>query len=317
MGESKLTTHVYGASITAAISDIDNSIKWVYNNYINIFYRTKTKDYFFDFFFFEEHSCPFLIFNTVPRTTIQSSYKEVIDFLCKSLDDEHYIGIVLDKYYLSCSPYYLSTHYYHPVFIYGYDSNLLVFYGCDHNRDNKFEHFMLSFDEVEKSYWSLMNPSIYKSRVNLFTKLANVEYDLDLRMIKNAISAFINSEATPKYYTTSGHIFGSNAVLHLADSILLADEYIDARPFHLLWDQKKLMKERLEYFEKNKFIDKGKNFSTIYDYFSNEYLKLRNMSLKYNIIKSERILAKMNSNLLLLTASELQVLKEIEANIYT
>jgi len=316
MGKPATTVNTYGGGITAAITDNEIAMNWVYNNYISIFCRTSDELYFHDNSYWEQYACPFMFNFMVPREFLKDYNISIKNLIIDSINRNSYLGLYVDKFYIPMSDQYNQKHFYHGIFIYGYDMNKNTTYVCTNLQDGKFVHVNIDFDDLEKAYWEMDDSSFYINKVHIFKKLTENEltetYPLDKRVIKTGIYNYINSICTLKIESSSSMIFGYNAILHLIETLEKNNnQAVDHRVFHLLWDNKMIMVDRLKLMSKINMINDDGNYARVYDKIAKNYLSLRNLVLKYNMTRNHGILPRIYSSLQQFSSDELITLREI------
>ncbi len=242
------------------------------------------------------------------------------DYAEFAINNGYGLQACLDRYYISFTENYLKDHIYHATFIYGYDNEKREMYAADFWNGGRYEHITISYDEINAS---MNNDGI----INMF-KSYDAEYEIDLKLMKRYFEDYYYSRDSFGLYAASNKDYNRTAIFGLAyyDYVLSlaekskAEDYLDIRLFHLLYDHKVLMQIRMDYLKSLALFDDVKMEELIKE--TNEILdltlKLRNKVIKFNYNHSAKTLENINSMLNELkkadtdfTAEVLAILKDI------
>jgi len=321
MGQPSTTINVYNGAITAALSNDENAMNWVYNNYINIFCSSIDGSYYFDNSYWEQYVCPFMYNHMIPRELLKMWKISIKNLIIDSININSYLGFYVDKFYIRETPEYKKKHYTHGIFIYGYDIDKNIAYCCTSLNIGKFEYFTTDIEDIENAYWSINNTTVYTGKIHVLKRLyindLGVDgYQLDPRVIKTNIENYIYSICTLKVISSSAMIFGYDSILRLQETVKnINEKYIDQRVFHLLWEHKTIMVKRLEKMNQLCLLSNAEYFHEYYAKIANEYLVLRNMVIKYNVNRNQINLKTIIQKLTDLSTDEYVILKDLVGNI--
>jgi hypothetical protein len=161
---------------------------WYYQNYTNIFSYVlgeSFNDYaFFDFLppgYWDVLHQSYLPNNLIKEQT------NIVDFITKMIDENWYVSIDLDEYYLPIKPSYQKYRYIHPMMIYGYNNRKREFLCIGIGRKNAegtidlplFGKYSISYDELEAAYAGTMD--LINSNPNLSPTFGEVIMLLKLK----------------------------------------------------------------------------------------------------------------------------------------
>lgn len=77
--------------------------------------------------------------------------KNIVEFLCSIINEQKYIKIVCDGFYLQPYEVYQEFHHQHPLLIYGYGLNEKKFYAADFFKNGKLSFEAINFNDFEKA----------------------------------------------------------------------------------------------------------------------------------------------------------------------
>ena len=285
---------------------------WVYSHFIQIMYNEE-----WHMSIFQDHidllnNCPFL------DTYIYKFFGNInalINLIINAIEDGYYLHIFLDRYHID--PYRYSEHHAHTAIITGYDKNDNTFTVYDNFDNGKFVGIKVDFISVAKAYLSSKTTCLDNLSNN-----TNIDYSFlqDINFVKynkHVITTFdpINVGVLLRKYieATSGCInfernycYGINIYKRITDEIVKKETSM-VKDFHLLYEHKLLMSERVKYIASiykisHDLITDTDRLCEKFLLLRNEYIKLyqyNNDKLRYNFI------------------NKLNKLKNIEVEIYT
>lgn len=317
-----ITSWTWHANLFAMIQELPEAQDWIYSNYIQVQCQPdiKQEKLYFEFipFFKSIIDCPMLHNQYIDRKMIKDKWRDMNEFLVYCIDNNYYVyGICNEKYMLN-----LCHDFYHELFIYGYDFRDEVFCCADFTFTDtgKYSFCRFPFEQVCRGLAEVTAESDYLLGWEGGIVLSKVykpkeKYEIDVKYIKNNIKEYVdgvNSNAqfglyynkkTLSHHEPDGtpfafHEFGINVYDALIEYIkeIRDSRKIDIRPFHNMYDHKKLMAKRIEYLVRKKIINNNVN-RYVYLQIEEKSLVLCNMIIKYKLKSSckalEQILDKL------------------------
>lgn len=278
---------------------------WLYSNYIQLYSLYDDGDNtecFVDFHFmnggaFRFHEldcCPWLHTERVLLRTLDRHGIDLRTFIQNSLEDNGYIGVVVDTSHI---PNYKDIYYSHNLFIYGYDEEGV--YGADHFINNQ-----LSTDKI---LWSdLLKATMYSRDMEMnwgflegiciYRKVKRSHlhiYDVDINKIRDDLKAYLNKETSDDYYSYGIQTYDD--MIRYLESC--EGKPLTIKPFHMHISHKQLMIGRLKYLHENGWGHLN-NIECLED-LCHELSIVRNLVMKYNYTRrveiKERLIKKMIS----------------------
>ncbi|BCK01476.1 cysteine peptidase family C39 domain-containing protein [Anaerocolumna chitinilytica] len=237
----------------------------------------------------------------------------IIETIIQAINQGLYISLYLDWYYLPKSPCYQYKHNPHLTLIYGYDLEKRIFYARDNLDNGRYISEEIFFEDFLKSYniqvtcVSVNNENqqniTFIKRVEAPSYQFNIQYTLEELLFyvnsynSNKKNISNNSENMAKhfskhfsfYYNCKLQYYNIGFYENLLNNLLFikdADE-LDIRTYHLLYEHKKLMLNRVKYLIDKEFIP---SHTIIIDLFENN-LKLARiiLSVALKLIISKNI----------------------------
>ncbi|PWW03210.1 hypothetical protein DFQ01_107107 [Paenibacillus cellulosilyticus] len=322
MAEPMLNTSSVYASVLSIISDDLKKIQpWIMTHFIQLRY---VEDW--DVLFFDNHhvlfaTCPWIESHGLSREFMSVKWRTFKDFIIDAISHDYYIWCHVDRYYLPPSSAYHNRHHDHELLIFGYDVDQNKVHFADYLSDGKFAKFThteCGLDEMEEAFWSMNSDNPHLTSINLLRK-REYRYSINLDYVIESIQRYLFSKPT---YTM--HLYKTIDVygLDIYYKIITKNERIgnhpefemDVRIYHLLWEHKKLMKDRILYFMENGLVHQS-SLADACDELVNNVLIIRNMSMKYNVSKDIKLLQRINSKIASLALQETEMLKTLLSNL--
>lgn len=272
---------------------------WVFNNFIQVCYAHDWKMHVFQSHHMLLKNCPGIHFHTIPQDLIKVKWKNSLkEIIIDSINNNYYLFIYIDRYYISSSHYYQREHLYHEAFIYGYDIEKSLIYIGDNLSEGKFEYVSFSFEEVEEGYWATDAEFDFFSEVRILKPNENSNIHIDLGQIVQHVHNYLYSVKTYDLLQEQEFEYGLNSIEKLLTDIkesFLLNSELDRRSFHLLYEHKLLFEKRVEYLITKKYIEHNEVLLEGISDLKKWYLILRNTVLKYNFKKNPQDLIKVES----------------------
>lgn len=273
-------------------------IPWVSDHYIQLVirpYHTITQADFYDSadmdnYIIPGYYCPYLSWLRNNQTTAHFNiFTEYIEYQIKH---DYYLDACLDTYYLSCSTNYKKKHFIHQTFIYGFNKDKRQVFISDFYDNSKYERKIVNYDEINKS---IENIDYF---ITLY-KYNDFDYKINFDLLKLSIEDYINCKDSLKKFEFSyasynkDLLYGLDFYNYIID-VFCKKDFIDIRPFHILYDHKKMMQIRLEYLNKLNIFDNNKisQINVRNNSLINYSIVLRNIVLKYNLTHNNDLLDK-------------------------
>jgi len=279
----------------------ERTLPWICDHYVQLIIRPNhpvTRSDFYDQadtdnFIINGYFCPFLGWLRNNQTTAR--FTDFTDYIEYQINHGYYMDACLDRFFLSCSNCYNSRHFIHQSFIYGYDNDKKQVFISDFFDSGKYERKIVSYEEINNSIKGI------DYHINLY-KYQDCNYEINLDLLKLSIADYLNCRDSLKKFQFSNPDYNKNVLYGLdlynyVIDVFCNEKHIDIRPFHILYDHKKMMKIRLDYLKKLNIFDSimlelicKRNDSLI-----EKSLLLRNKVIKYNLKHNNDLLSKIKT----------------------
>ena len=201
----------------------------------------------------------------------------------------------VDYYYIPHYQFYRKKHYIHELFVYGFDLNNNRIYFGDNVLKGEYCVSVCQFQDMELAYWSVLKAPEYMQKIYLIRPKPDITWKIDAGKIRTELENYLYSRKANDYMEQQECIYGFRAVDYIYKECIRAAkdlEYLNHRPFHLLYEHKLLMEIRIQYLMQEGLLVTERNLLLGYTELKNEYWVLRNMAVGYNNDKNKEVIEK-------------------------
>ena len=317
--------YAYTLSILRNYSKTD---AWFYSNYIQIFYQKKGEGDICKYFITDTYGrvwnpyIPWFNYQSLDRSLVKSLNINIMDLVINSLNTNNYVHLYWDEYYVPNGITYNKDHFSHATLIYGYNLTEKCFYTVGFQDTRKTENLgssfysydkhKISFNDFEQAYYSDAN--YVGTEISLMKLNDEFTYNFDLTVLLQQLNDFYLSRNPLLNYGThfnanniynnsyfrnppgSEMIFGMEAYKSLQSFIETApqDNYKRSfQPIYALWEHKKIMLERIEYLQNNKYLSEKHSLNVSYKQIEKKAKALNDYFIKFIISKNDKLITRM------------------------
>ncbi|MDF2986916.1 MAG: hypothetical protein K0R50_2426 [Eubacterium sp.] len=322
------TVHAY--PLTVAFSS-QKCLPWFYSNYIQMISNTEYDGVFLDFltlcnilnggkwvdFLFP--GIPWLKCCPVGDFIITKCNLDIHSLITNALNENNYVVIFLDEFYIPNRRTYQKSNFYHENFIFGYDTAEKTYDILGFDERRLFNSGKVSYHELEQGFKSNHLTDPEAASIKLLKLDTTFSYELDLQFIRDSLLDYVNSQNTCNLQNIVRNpmkkcVYGLNTYHELIRYFeLLYDNSIryDIRPIHILWEHKKTMLLRIEYLSKM-YPEAG--FNEVYEQYiviEQKCLSLRQALIKYSISKQPSHIKNIIATLKFVSEMEREILNQL------
>lgn len=289
------TEHGY---LLAGVQANELSKEWIMGNYISQIHYSLRLGADMNFYPLMNHPlCPCIDYMRISCEMIKRKWDSIVEFLIEQIQEQYYVHIYLDWYYIDKSKAYKKMHFLHPTLVYGYNNEKKIFYTADFYVNDKFTFSQISYAAVKRAYISnnkvdvpFINERYFASLdVILFRNRSNFVYALDMDILKEAFVNYLESVNLSKrmnyhdyeYFKTA--VFGINAIKGVYDSLDNELEQVNYKLFTVPSERTNLMVQRLKYLKEHKNIKISEDMISQFGEINELYKRLIYLAVKYNL----------------------------------
>lgn len=309
-----ITGYVHHAHLLGILGQDDRTLPWLYSNYVQLYcypdFRASTVP--FNFYVNDTildqgegrastvgfsaylNSIPWLENERMSRNVFLGFKAGLRDKLTEWLRSGYYVLFYLNGYHIPGFHLYRTHRFAHQMLVIGYDldEGTLELAEFKQERDGKkYQTFRVPMEAVEEAFYDVDLKGKHREYIYLVRFNADAEYAFDMDHVRNGLAEYLNGACTAERWRSfqkpAGLKYGMDVydcLLRYLDRLDRNEAAHDIRPFHILWEHKILMMQRLQYMERNGYIDRS--FQAPYEPVAEISGQLRLMMMVYREKKS-------------------------------
>jgi len=303
--ESPLNGYMEEAYALTVAASQDSSYEWIYSNYIQlVFQDPKIFDNqpvkFFKLSFTNgkvwDAECPLLCYDRITRNMLRSMNLDVNELICRAIDNDFYVKLFLDEFYLPYRTAYNNSHYIHESFFYGYDDEKEILYGLAYV-DRHFKEFVVEMKNIKQAFELGEYCGTQQDRIIMLSCNPERFYEFDKKVVIRSIEEYLNSYSTDIRYGEINNlhkefVFGLRIYEELK-KYYANGERKNVIPLHIILEHKELMLKRIQYMIDNQHFFNDDGIVSDYREVVNKAARCKLHYLKYLVTKSKSSYDKM------------------------
>lgn len=240
-------------------------------------------------------------------TAINCNDRSIDDLLIEKLNNNDYVFLFLDHFYIKGSSHFHLRHFIHDItLVYGYNSDEKIFYCADNFCDGKYLQAEVSYTELKDAWNNIpdsdsaeififhYNEFVYNNQLD-FHKLYLVMQDYFDGKFENVLKlnpTFLSNNVfglnRGQNCTYETCVFGIKIYDWLLDYLKNADTF-DLRPLHLLINHQDILLYLIECMQRFKENIHVQKYANILNRQKSNCEIARNLAIKYNITKDREV----------------------------
>lgn len=302
-----ITTYTQHAHLLSILSGHERLQPWIFSNYIQLYINRDYIHNWGDFYFpcsydlRPSDTCPWIHSQKIDRGLINRRWDSVTDFIIENINENNYIQIMVNCYYISVHERYKNENRMHDLFIYGYDLEREVLYASDFFNKGKYSNKEITFTDFNKAYSeydSAINHDYLFGLVYMYRLNSDCNYIFNIQNIINSIDSYLTCRI-PEYWDIFNRedlyriVFGREiyATLknYLQREIFTNESGFERRPFHLLYDHKKMMSLRIKFLYEQGVLDETIASNNIFRELEELARNIIYLLIKYQVSRKKSI----------------------------
>ena len=316
--------HAYPLSI---LSQNNSFLPWFFSHYIQLFCPLDISDgpdpaRKRKFNFYRPPNCDY---TCSPRLEMTYISRRIIDknnliaFIRDTIEQNEYVQICIDEYYIPEKSVYRKRHLIHEILICGYDDISSQTTTLGFNRQGDFAPSKVSYENLIRAYSDLNLTNHYdQAGICAFRYNSQPNCDFDKNLLTESLADYLLSSNTSERFRMLAPpidgVFGLNVypcLINQCKALLSHPEWFDIRPLHILWEHKKCMLNRLQFMETSYYLNATASFSLSYRDIEKQAQILRMMMLKLRTTKNSAILIRIIDGLEKMACNEKNLLSSV------
>lgn len=208
-----------------------------------------------------------------------------LKFLKKCINQEKYVELKVDQYYISERDEYHAFHHWHQCLVFGYDDHVKALSLVGYNRNGKLICTKIRYSDFLHSIKSDASGTVKVMRYSEDRYWYLFQETYVKRMIQEYVEGINSSEPFQNVTPRTKRIYGLQIYDELASKKGIQVLIADRRIAHVLWEHKRCMEQRIAYMtEQNIFsVVMGKYLMEQMCKIKKKVFDLKNILLKYQI----------------------------------
>lgn len=292
---------------------------WFYTNYIQLYYQIgsphKLNFYGLNLIHGVWDYYPLLDIERISQEMLRVMRADMVELARWAIQTEGYVNVFLDEYYTEHRYAFQTEHRTHDFLLYGYDDSQQHFLTVGFDENQRYTSTHIPYEALRNAFASVTEKrSMVILRVNREKRFA-----LDFENIQEMVSDYLQSADTSKRFKMYGNpkpdmVYGLAAYRELQtyiEQIEKGEDFLDIRAFTLLCEHKAVMAKRIRYLQKENAIQCSGDILVKLDEIAERATCIKNLMLKYSLIKQPRDLATVQMHLLAMREDEERVLRAV------
>lgn len=221
----------------------------------------------------------------------------------EAIELDYYAYVYIEEFYVKASMIYRKNRRSHAFLIFGYDLEEQTFDIAGFFKNGKYSTSKISFNDFDLA--SIDNPlrSDFEKKMYLFKKRERIEYGFDPYNVSDLLQDYLSGNNSSRRFRAiqtplfkndmpKGY-FGIRIYEPLKDfveEIKNGTEWIDLRPFHVLWDHKNSMLLRIGYMMDNGYLPVDTLMAEQAKEIRDKAMMIRTLLIKYSFTPNPELL---------------------------
>lgn len=258
--------------------------------------------------------CPYLRVQNIKYSLLKKNNISITKFIIEALNDDNYVDVYLNEYYVPQGKGYGKYDYYHGNMIYGYDLQTEIFNIVGYDENSLVRHSEITFKQFEKAIIEDGREGWYRTGLlSIFKLHPYFTYTFNVKLMITQLEDYINSKNSLNgFYLMENEdsrvVHGISVYDYLKENITNFQR--DVRPLHVIWEHKKMMLIRLNYLKFHNLINNN-DFEFLYsEYSSIERIAVqtRNLQLKNNLGSKMNYMELIKKNIEIIKSREMNTI---------
>ncbi len=268
-----------------------SALPWILNNFIQINFVYKWDMVTFDYHRMLMSNCPAIDYYEETAQMISQRGDGIEQAVVNGINRNEYLFMYGDRYYIKAASEYGIEHIPHEIFVYGYDLDKNQVYIADNFQNGKFIFTLCTFDELTDAFNKIDSNISFLHTVRYLKVHENEYCRLSIHQMISGLESYLYSyESFDIMGNPPNGIYGIEVIDYILSQVLNVNGgEIDIRFFHLLYEHKLLMEKRVNYLIEFNYISASDFDTDRYRELKLASLRLRNLVIKYNLIRKKDI----------------------------
>ncbi len=261
---------------------------------------------------------PWLDIQRIDRVFFDDYLPDLKQFVIHSLQSGYYVHLYLDEFFVPGRSPFGVYHVPHDILISGYDDEIASFEVAGFDEQGFYKQTKLTYQQF---YDATANASQFAESHNplLLLRLnSDARPDFSLATITHWLTAYLHAEDScgrcAAVASEDALAYGLDVYEALCAYLQCGPEQhlqLETRPFQILLERSRLMQQRLLYLQEHSYLDNAQQYMQAYKELEKSSQTVRNGVIKYQLTGIERLLQRMQDQLLAMRTKEREIIQEL------
>ncbi|PFR39992.1 hypothetical protein [Bacillus thuringiensis] len=284
----------------------EKTYPWIFSNFIQTCFDKNFSEspVPFTFYTYDFTICPWLKHEKIKRNTVSQLSQDIVKFIKSCIDNNKYVHLYLDEYHVPNRMAYRDFNLAHENFIYGYDDVNCTFNILGFDEKIIYKSTTISYDQFYKAYLGvedlieskIFNQELHSNSIDIFNTInifefnSGGEYSFNKKLVIDSLKDYKEGNNTSERFSMIrepwDRAYGMDCYKHFIgyfEMLLNNEADYDIRFLHNLWEHKLLMSKRVDFMQKNNYINLEQDTISKFERIEQEAFALRNIMVKYSI----------------------------------
>ncbi|PZD96849.1 hypothetical protein DNH61_06530 [Paenibacillus sambharensis] len=285
IGSPLIKTYLHWAHQATIIAKHDKYLPWVYSNFVQLYTISDEREIKVDYLSYDGPypRFPGITMNWFERKLFTDAQIDLKHFIVTCIDNDKFVEVSLDEYYIPVKSSFQHTHYVHPTLIYGYNLNKQTYLAVGFDNAMIFREIEIAFSDLANGFYYSEWAGIGFLNTETPIEYTNSSLEFNLPLIKRYVHDFIHSSNSFPNLPRKSSCLGAETYNEIGRKLMDSRLSDDIRSFHIFHEHKQIMLLRLSYMLENSIVSAAglKEIHQAYRELEQLCLLLRNRRLKH------------------------------------
>lgn len=287
------TSYPRHANLVSILSHHKSFKKWLFMNHIQ-FHSEYNREAFYTGFYEPVPRMLYQLVDTqkIRKDVIEKNGIDVVTFLKNAIEENYYIYMCVDTFYISEYPLCNRSHFTHDMFVFGYDDSQSCFHIADFLHEGRYYDTQIPYEQLKVAFHSEYDFTNDFNGIQLLKVKEEEDYPFDIDWIIRMLEDYASGFDTSRRFLTLGdpyveRVYGFGVYEEVIKFMhKTTNHYSVIRALHVMSDHKKLMKLRVEYLLEHRYMTNADLLAESHE-IEKSALVIRNSFIKYSVLPTK------------------------------
>lgn len=261
---------------------------------------------------------PWLDIQRIDQTFFARYLPDLKDFVRDCLRSNYYVHLYVDEFFVPHRVPFKQEHTPHDILVSGYDDLTETFEVAGFDEQGLYRQTKISYPQFQAATSQDAHLFHTHNPLLLLRLKTNKHSDFAIANVVRWLTAYLHAEDCCSHTTEAAlqdsFAYGLEvyeALCHYLQGGLNQPMSLETRPFQMLLERNQLMQRRLLYLQEHGYLHHAQPLIQAYEELAKNSQTIRNGLIKYQLSGLEKLVQKMQDQLLALQAKERETVKAI------